>query len=162
MTRVTFEVSASSFVANMCVKQNAVDLASKYPLATTVVDKSYVDDRLTGADTVDEAIELHDQSQSLFSEGRFLLRKWNLGEHIKPKLQDSQSIHPLPDPEEYTKTLDIKWNAGLDHFCVTISDFPPLDNLPKCMLVSDIAKTFDVLGWVSSSRYSYKGYGKRR
>ena len=28
MTRVTFRVSAS-FVANMCVKQNAVDLASK-------------------------------------------------------------------------------------------------------------------------------------
>ena len=68
MTRVTFRVSASAFVANMCVKQNAVDLALKYPLAARVVDESYVDDGLTGTDTVDEAIELHDQLQSLFSE----------------------------------------------------------------------------------------------
>ncbi len=30
MTRVTFGVSASSFVANMCVKQNAIDLESEY------------------------------------------------------------------------------------------------------------------------------------
>lgn len=155
MTRVTFGVSASSFVANMCVKQNAVDLASKYPLAARVVDDSfYVDDGLTGADTIDEAIELHDQLQSLFGEGGFLLRKWNSSEpsvlqHIEPELRDSQSIHPMPDPNEYTKTLGIDWNAGLDHFRITISDFPHLDNLTKRTLVSDIAKTFDVLGWVS-------------
>ena len=40
MTRVTFGVSASSFIANMCVKQNALDHASKYPLAKKVVDES--------------------------------------------------------------------------------------------------------------------------
>ena len=40
MTRVTFGVLAS-FVANMCVKQNAVDLTSKYPLAARVVDESF-------------------------------------------------------------------------------------------------------------------------
>ena len=130
MTRVTFGVSASSFVANMCVKQNTVDLASRYPLAARVVDESfYVDDGLTGADTVDEAIELHDQLQSLFSKGGFLLRKWNSSEprvlqHIEPELRDSRSIHPMPDPKEYTKTLGIEWNAGLDHFRTTISDSP--------------------------------------
>ena len=129
------------------------------------MDESYVDDGLTGADTVDKAIELHDQLQSLFSKGAFLLCKWNSSEprvlqHIKPKLQDSPSIHPLPDPEEYTKTLGIEWNTGLDNFRITISDFPPLDNLTECMLVSDIAKTFDQR--LSSPRSSYKGYEKRR
>ena len=33
MTRITFGVSASSFIANMCVKQNASDYALEYPLA---------------------------------------------------------------------------------------------------------------------------------
>ena len=34
MTRLTFGVSASSFEANMAVKQNAMDFALQYPLAT--------------------------------------------------------------------------------------------------------------------------------
>ncbi len=47
MTRVTFGVSASSFAANMCVKQNAIDCAGKYPLAAKAVEESfYVDDGL--------------------------------------------------------------------------------------------------------------------
>ena len=155
MTRVTFGVSASSFVANMCVKQNATDLSSKYPLASKVVDKSfYVDDGLTGADTEEEAVELQDQLQSLFAEGGFLLRKWHCSEprvlqHIKPELRDSQSFHPMPDPKDYTKMLGIEWNPGLDHFRMTIADLPSLDTPTKRTLVSDIAKTFDVLGWVS-------------
>ena len=48
MTRVTFGVFASSFLANMCVKQNASDLAHEFPLAVEAVEKSfYVDDGLT-------------------------------------------------------------------------------------------------------------------
>ncbi len=37
MTRVTFGVSASSFVANMSVKQNAADLAQQYPQTAAAV-----------------------------------------------------------------------------------------------------------------------------
>ena len=55
----------------------------------------------------------------------------------------------MPDPKKYTKTLGIEWNAELDHFRLTIFDLPSLDSLTKRTLVSDIAKTFDVLGWVS-------------
>ena len=57
MTRITFGVAGSSFAANMAVKQNAQDLALQYPLAAKAVESSfYVDDTLTGADTVEEAI----------------------------------------------------------------------------------------------------------
>ena len=58
MTRVTFGVSASSFAANMSVKQNAADLAHKYPLAARAVESFYVDDGLTGADSTEKAVEL--------------------------------------------------------------------------------------------------------
>ena len=62
MTRVTFGVSASAFAANMSVKQNAVDFALEYPQAAEAVKKYfYVDDGLTGADTVDDAIKLQTQ-----------------------------------------------------------------------------------------------------
>ena len=49
MKRLTFGVSASSFAANMVVKQNANNNAEKYPLASRAVFESfYVDDGLTG------------------------------------------------------------------------------------------------------------------
>ena len=94
MTRLTFGVSASSFIANMCMKQNATDLSLEYPLAAKAVDDPfYVDDGLTGADSIDQAIKLHHQLQGLFDKGRFLLRKWNSSEsevlqHIKPKSEN--------------------------------------------------------------------------
>ena len=157
MTRVTFGVSASSFAANMSVKQNARDFSARYPLAAQAVEKSfYVDDCLTGADTVQDAIKLQEQLQELFHKGGFLLRKWNTSEstvlqHLSPNLKSSQSIQLLQDTTEYTKTLGIEWNPSSDQFRLTVSKLPTSDHLTKRLLVSDVAKTFDVLGWFSPS-----------
>ena len=101
MTRLTFGVSVSSFAANMSVKQNALDFALEYPQAVKAVEDSfYVDDGLTGADSIEEAIQLQQQLHELFSRGGFLLRKWNSSEavvlqRIAPELTDSQSLHQL-------------------------------------------------------------------
>ena len=114
MTRVTFGVSASSFAANMSVKQNALDLALEYPQAAVAVEKLfYVDDGLTGANSIEEAIELQKQLQDLFSKGGFLLRKWNSNQpavlqHISSELKEIYSTQALPGPDDYTKTLGIK------------------------------------------------------
>ena len=155
MTRLTFGVSASSFIANMCVRQNALDLSVDFPLATKAVDGSfYVDDGLTGADSVDQAVELHRQLQELFAKGGFLLRKWDSSElevlqHVDPELRERKSVHTISDPDEYAKTLGVEWHATLDHFRLTVADLPLHEKLTKRELTSDIARTFDVLGWFS-------------
>ena len=137
MTRVTFAVSASSYAANMSVKQNSLDFASDYPLAADVVDKSfYVDDCLSGADTPEEAIKMHRQLLNLFNQGGFLLHKWNSNDltvlqQIPPELRDSQSMHVIQSSNEYIKTLGIAWNPSSDHFRLTIADLPPLQDLTK-------------------------------
>ena len=92
----------------MAVKQNAKDLAVQYPLAAQAVSHSfYVDDCLSGADTVSSAVKMQVQLQELFERGGFLLRKWNSSEkevleHIPPKLVDDKSIHQLSDHQQYT------------------------------------------------------------
>ena len=65
-------VSSPSFVANMCVKQNAIDYASQYPLAAAAVDLSFYVDN--GADSAEDAIELQTQFHNLFLKCGFLLR----------------------------------------------------------------------------------------
>ena len=155
MTRVTFGISASAFAANMSVKQNAVDFALQYPLAVKAVNESfYVDDGLTGADTIEKAIELQKQLQDLFAKGQFTLRKWNSSnpvvlQHIPPDLRDSRLSCSISDPSEYAKALGIEWNVTMDHFRITVAELPPIENITKRMFVSDIAKTYDVLGWFS-------------
>ena len=124
MTRVTFGVSASSFIANMCVQQNAIDHGAQYPKAAKQVKTSfYVDDYLGGADSRDEAVELQEEMHSLFNRGGFLLRKWNCSDPavlkgISPDLKDPLATIVLTDTDQYTKTLGIEWDASNDHFRV--------------------------------------------
>ena len=81
ITRVTFGVASSSYTANMAAKQNAIDHAQQYPLATSAVHQCfYVDDGLCDADSPTEAIELQRQQQELFAQGGILLQKWRSSE----------------------------------------------------------------------------------
>ena len=153
MTRVTFGVSASSFAANMSVKRNALDNTLGFPKAADVVATSfYVDDCLTGAESVEKAVDLHQQLVTLFHKGGFLLRKWNSSnpqvvDRIDPDLRDVQPTHQIPTPEDYTKTFGIEWNASMDYFRLAVTPLKEAEHMTKRALVSDIAKTFDVLGW---------------
>ena len=162
MTRVTFGVSASCFAANMAVKQNAIDFVDEYPLAAKVVETSfYVDDCLTGADDAKTTIVLRRQLQDLFSRGAFLLRKWNSSEpsvleSIPQELQDSKEVHPISDTSNYTKTLGLEWNTSTDTFRLTISNSPLASFVTKRILVSDIAKVFDILGWFAPATVTMK------
>ena len=78
------------------MKQNVISYSHKYPQASQAVLKSfYVDNGLGGADTVEEAIQLRADLQSLFQLGGFHLRKW------KSNKQDVLSTIPsdLVDPK---------------------------------------------------------------
>lgn len=138
------------------------------PLITLpeAVERSfYVDDCLTGADGVPAAIELRWQLQDLFNQAGFFLRKWNASEpavltNLSSDLKDPQSTQFFHDTTEYMKTLGIEWNVKSDKFHLTVAKLPPLDNVTKRLLVSDIAKTFDVLGWFSLTIIkASNGYG---
>lgn len=141
----------------MSVKRNAMDHALEFQKAAKVVETAfYVDDCLTGADSVEEAIDLHHELLDLFVKGGFLLRKWNSSDqdvlsHIQPEIRDIQTTHHIPSPEEYTKALGIQWNASVDHFRLTVSSLQHTGSMTKRALVSDIAKTYDVLGWFAPS-----------
>ena len=130
MTRVTLSVSASSFVANMRVKQNALNLAHEYPLATryeyplatrSVKESFYVDDGLTGADDVQTVIKLQKQLNDLSAHGGFQLHNWNSNnlevlQRLSPDSRNVQDLHLVSDVTESTKTLGVEWKMSSDQF----------------------------------------------
>lgn len=101
--------------------------------------------------------------QELFSKGGFLLRKWNSSDpqilqNLPIELKDTKCTQEMPkaDDHEYTKTLGIQWNAIKDCFKLSVPTYTPLEFLTKRGLVSDVAKTFDALGWFSPSTIKAK------
>ena len=62
----------------MTVKPNPINYAADTPLASMAVHQNfYVNDGLTGTDSISEAIAMQTQLQELFTKAEFLLRKWN-------------------------------------------------------------------------------------
>ena len=121
----------------------------------------YVDDGLTGADDVQRASLLQRQLQELFSLGGFLLREWSSSESsvlqdIPLELREVQEVHSISDESGYTRTLGLEWNFTTDQFRLTVSKLPSVENVTKRVLVSDVAKVFDVLGWFAPTIIAMK------
>ncbi len=91
----------------------------------------------------------------MFTRGDFVLRKWNSSNHkvlteSPPKLRDERTLLTISDQDEvHTKTLGIEWHSVLNHFRISVTNHVQHTSLTKQALVSDIAKTYDVLGWFS-------------
>ena len=61
MTRVTFGVTSSPFLATQLLRQVAKDDEKQNPRAAKIVSNLYVDDCLTGAATPVEAMEIQEE-----------------------------------------------------------------------------------------------------
>ena len=77
MCRVTFGITSSPFLASKALLQVAKDHINEFPWAAQVVQQSfYVDDCLTGADSLTNTKQLRADFNSLLSLACFTLRKW--------------------------------------------------------------------------------------
>ncbi|XP_014207298.1 uncharacterized protein LOC106638558 [Copidosoma floridanum] len=77
LNTVTFGVSSAPFLAIRTIQQLANDEASNSPRASKILLRDlYVDDLITGADTLGEIIQIRDDVIELLSRGGFTIRQW--------------------------------------------------------------------------------------
>lgn len=109
LNTVTYGLKPSAFLALRVLKQLVFDEGKDFPRASKVLDDDiYVDDILTGAFNVQEAIELRDELQEMLKKGGFSLKKFSSNcldilndlppDHIEAKLDfndDSMGIKIL-------------------------------------------------------------------
>ena len=156
MTRVTFGVTCSPFLAVKTLLQTSEDFGSAYPNAQMHLNKSfYVDDLLEGADTVEEAIELYQQLSEVLTKGGFDLRKYRSNEKEVLDVIPKQLVEPMPNKamvdehsESYPKALGLGWDSAKDTMGVDVSYTGSIARTKK-QILSDTSKTFDVLGWIT-------------
>ena len=88
----------------------------------------YIDNGLTGADTVQEVIQLREQLQQLFSRACFRLRKWNSSEppildSIPSDFREVKEILSISDSGTgIAKIVGIHWNTKSDTFLLATSE----------------------------------------
>lgn len=149
LNTVTFGVSSSPFLAIRTIHQLAREEATTFPLASSIVQRDlYVDDLLTGADSLDEVLRLRDEIINLLKVGGFNIRQWASNHsHALDNVASKtfQSTSGMPQ-EAISKTLGIAWNSQSDTLVYTSKPIALKEKFTKRLILSEIAKIFDPLG----------------
>ena len=153
MTRLTFGVKSSPYLATQVLRQLADDHRQEFPRAAKLVSTDfYVDDCLTGADSVSEAISVREELNSLLGNARMTLRKWRSNSSellatVPEELREKTDLNINFSPAEHGKALGLRWNTLKDTLSVSVPPLQPPSLATKRAVCSAIAKTFDVMGW---------------
>ena len=149
LNTVTFGTACAPFLAIRTLHKLAEDECESHPTASQVLKRDfYVDDLLTGAQTLQEALKLRNDLINLLQKGGFNLRKW-ASNH--PSLRhefsnDRSSAHLSLDPTETVKTLGLYWDSVTDSFLYSVNLPNPMEKISKRSILSQTAKLFDPLG----------------
>lgn len=105
LTRALFGLSTSPFLLGGVIDQHLQNLQHIFPNEVGEIRRSlYVDDLISGGETVTDTQHLKQTSQSIFREGKFELHKWHSN---VPSLEG-------PTPLEETKTEEEQPTTPLD------------------------------------------------
>lgn len=152
LATVTYGTAAAPFLAIKTLHQLATDEENKFKKASRILlEDFYVDDALSGANSVGEAIQIQKDLVNLLKSGGFTLRKWasNSKEFLQQIPEELKEKNTVEIGEEETKkSLGILWNPSEDTFQFKVNRSSKICNTKRQML-SEIAKIFDPLGWLA-------------
>ncbi|XP_055543647.1 uncharacterized protein LOC129729182 [Wyeomyia smithii] len=160
LTTVTYGTKPAPFLATRTLKQLAQDERERYPLAAQAISEDvYMDDVISGADSLEAAYELRNQFNGLMASGGFLLRKSasNCSEVLKDIPQDNLALPNSEeifwDQDETVKTLDLSWLPKTDKFKFqfNLPAIKPDEILTKRKILSTIASLFDPVGLLGAT-----------
>ncbi|XP_043263007.1 uncharacterized protein LOC122403517 [Colletes gigas] len=147
LNTVTQGTASAPFLASRTLHQLADDEGHKFPLAAiSLKNDFYVDDLLSGANTIQEALELKRQVTQILRLGGFALHKWasNKSEVIaRSNIDEAQSICLNT---EARKLLGIHWDSIGDSITYSVKPFAAENHSTKRTILSQIAQLFDPLG----------------
>ena len=152
LTTVTYGVTSSPFVAIRTLHQLAEDEGVNFPRAAEVLkSQAFVDDIITGADSIDDALLLKSELNHLLLRGGFELRKWCSNssqllslvpeDHLDTPVTYNSSDEPLYN------MLGLHWNSSEDYYSYLMNI--PEGHPTKRFVLSTIASLYYPCGWLT-------------
>ncbi|XP_043485904.1 uncharacterized protein LOC122513563 [Polistes fuscatus] len=151
LNTVTYGTACAPYLAIRTLSQLVRDEGSRYPLGSRCLEsETYVDDTFAGADDIPTAVRKRDELIKLLDSAGIQLDKWA-----------ANSIEVLPDSarpgvekhiegNQTVKTLGVRWVPEQDEFrfdAASVADLAAAHT--KRSVLSNIARLFDPLGWLS-------------
>ena len=166
LTSGLFGLNSSPFLLGMTIN---VHMNKYSETDEKVVEKLlrdiYMDDSITGAQTMNEDLELYSKSKRFMKEGGFSLVKWaTIDEKLRQKIGSSEidifNETPCDKYEKERKVLGIKWNVREDTLGFSIGDVVKnaLEHkfTSKRFIMKVIASIFDPIGILSPVTIKFK------
>ncbi len=152
LTTVTYGTASAPFAATRCLNQLAIDEKERFAAAAeALLYQTYVDDLIASVASEEEAEELVHQLIGITKTAGMEIRKWcsnnsNVLRTLPEQLLEKCDVSEFSDGGSI-KALGIRWNPNADYFSfsITASSIVPT----KRNILSEIAKTFDPLGWLA-------------
>ncbi|XP_018401191.1 PREDICTED: uncharacterized protein LOC108778481 [Cyphomyrmex costatus] len=115
-----------------------------------VTARLYVDDLLTGAETINDARTIRSEVTALLAKGGFTIRQWASNDERIIEGMASDALHAsfVVDMDRSLKTLGITWNAREDKICYVAYPVNISNRVTKRIILSGTAKIYDPLGLV--------------
>lgn len=146
---VTFGVASAPFLAIRSLFKIADDICVEAPeLAEKIKTQFYVDDYFDSLETVEEAREVIEQISEALAKYGFTLKKWK--SNNEKSISQLQNSEKEIAPSNVFKTLGIQWDHTTDDFLFIPAELKnTTPKWTKRVVLSNISKLFDPLGWLS-------------
>lgn len=153
---VTFGTAAAPYLAIKAIQQLANDEKARFPIGSLAIQNDfYVDDLLSGADSVADAIEKQNQVVNILRCGGFQIRKWSSNHTQVTSHLDDSDRELCSNSESTLKALGIRWCPRNDFLSIKVA-LRPDSVSTKRSLLSEVAKLFDPLGWIAPAIITMK------
>ncbi|XP_011862847.1 PREDICTED: uncharacterized protein LOC105559283, partial [Vollenhovia emeryi] len=152
LNTVTYGLACAPFLTIRTLHQLAEDEGARHPRgAAALRHDCYVDDIVTGAHSLHDAIALQTELRELCTAGGFPLRKW-AASHSEI-LRGVPPNHRLQTPphswnNQGHATLGLRWHPKNDQFSFVIRPLTEVA-LTKRRVLAETARLFDPLGWLA-------------
>lgn len=150
LNTITYGTASAPFLACRALHQLAIEHEDLYPIASNVIKNDfYMDDLITGAKDLHEALQLKREISDILQSGGFHLRKWcsNCPELLTN--QDSKTLSEYHiSNNENIKALGLVWNPKGDNLTYSVN-IPECKSVTKRSILSTVSKIFDPLGLIS-------------
>ncbi|XP_075162879.1 uncharacterized protein LOC142235512 [Haematobia irritans] len=146
LNTVTYGTSSAPYLATRCLQRLATIRMDKHPLGATILTQDfYVDDGMSGSDSLVTVKEMQSQLTFLLKEAGFKFRKWcaNHRQLLQDIPQDNQEGN-LDFENASIMALGLIWSPESDQFCLRANQ--PVSMITKRSVISDEARIYDPLG----------------
>lgn len=152
LSTVTYGTNCAPFLATRCLVELAKSKINEFPLASeAILSQCYVDDIISGAENVDNLVELRNQLTNLLNSAGFTLHKWCSNSKIFSDIFCENEIfanYNIKSDNTSNKVLGLSWNPNTDVFNIYLPPSSYDTLLTKRNVLSSIAQLYDPLGYI--------------